>query len=603
MLVVGPNSTCDVCLECYTSGANVPHAITCGHVFCQKCLGHLAQHKCPLCRQRFSPQDIRKLHVDRDPSSAAINDSIEPSAQPPPVDDEAQRLLDDIARIVKEGAKIHDIRRVIDESRAYYKSQPGNQYTPVRVGCLLLHNVAESQRKLQLQAEQIREITTARDEIRERLTSELDAADLKYQELQRTSRDEKETALAIEKSLREHYDRMNDYWKGQLETAKQESQALRNELDRLRSAQSTFAPPRPLELRYFYNTDTKRSSPSTEDLSLSKVENHKGKVIDDDFDFHLSPLADATAPLASTAPSLLALTYESDEEDLKKQKPKEAPIQEEPEPDSDLEQYNVATPMAYPLRQPHPSADPIPIPSRATLSRQTSAGSVAMSITADHWQTGISGSKPRDDVVMSSRPPSPSRRHSTDRQGLPQGPRPRDSYVREMTEIKRKDSYEMTSKDQFTTWHVVSSGVSKLHDLLDSPQPSSFQGHVLHRSEFPEPALSRPTSRPSAAPSRPSSTSQHPSSTSLTPYDDLHGAPTERKTLVRASEVAMQLERERLEKLEKERRRLRDSPPTPNSLKDTTNAPADTQYRDLHRRKSTTGKMKATYPTVGEAYV
>ena len=36
MLVVGPDSTCDVCLESYTNGANVPHAITCGHVFCQK---------------------------------------------------------------------------------------------------------------------------------------------------------------------------------------------------------------------------------------------------------------------------------------------------------------------------------------------------------------------------------------------------------------------------------------------------------------------------------------------------------------------------------------------------------------------------------------
>lgn len=36
MLVLGPNSTCDVCLECYTTGANVPHAISCGHVFCQK---------------------------------------------------------------------------------------------------------------------------------------------------------------------------------------------------------------------------------------------------------------------------------------------------------------------------------------------------------------------------------------------------------------------------------------------------------------------------------------------------------------------------------------------------------------------------------------
>lgn len=64
------------------------------------------------------------------------------------------------------------------------------------------------------QAEQIRETTTTRDEIRDRLTSQLEAAQRKCEDLERTSRDEKETALVIEKSLREHYDMMNNFWKG-----------------------------------------------------------------------------------------------------------------------------------------------------------------------------------------------------------------------------------------------------------------------------------------------------------------------------------------------------------------------------------------------------
>ena len=88
------------------------------------------------------------------------------------------------------------------------------QYTPVRVGCLLLHNLLEAQRKLVVQAEQLRETTATRDEIRDRLTSELEAIQHKYDDLKRTSRDEKETALAIEKSLRDHYDQMNNFWKG-----------------------------------------------------------------------------------------------------------------------------------------------------------------------------------------------------------------------------------------------------------------------------------------------------------------------------------------------------------------------------------------------------
>lgn len=89
-----------------------------------------------------------------------------------------------------------------------------SQYTPVRVSCLLLHNLLEVQRKQVMQAEHLRETTAARDEIRDRLTSELEAAGLKYEDLERTSRDEKETALVIEKSLREHYDQMNSFWKG-----------------------------------------------------------------------------------------------------------------------------------------------------------------------------------------------------------------------------------------------------------------------------------------------------------------------------------------------------------------------------------------------------
>ena len=96
-----------------------------------RCLDHLMQHKCPLCRERFSPRDIRKLHVDRDPATGmgvtGTELSSEPITAPPQIDNESQRLLDDIARIVKEGGKLNEIRRVIDECRAYYKSQPGNQ--------------------------------------------------------------------------------------------------------------------------------------------------------------------------------------------------------------------------------------------------------------------------------------------------------------------------------------------------------------------------------------------------------------------------------------------------------------------------------------------
>jgi hypothetical protein len=385
----------------------------------------------------------------------------------------------------------------------------------------------------------------------------------------------------------------------ELDFAKRECQSLREELDRVHSTQTTFALPRPVELQCFYKTDTKRSYPSIGELS--KVENPKGRLLDDDLDFHLSPLGEVAAPLASTVPSLLALGDDSDEEALTKPKRKEVPIREEPEPE--LEEPTPVMPIAYPFPAPRPDkADPIAIPSRTSLSRQ--ASSMAMSVGADYWSSGISSSKPRDDVVMSSRPASPVRRYSADRSILPYGPRAKDSYTREMAELKRRDSNEMASKDQMATWQILSSGISKLHDLLDSPRPpSSLQGPMLHRSEFPEPSLTRPTSR-LTTPSRPSSTAQLPStsSTSLVQRtDDPHSIPTERKPLVRASDVAMQLEKERLDKLEKERRRLRETSILSSSLKDTTNAPADSFY--LHRHKSHgVGKMREVYPTPAETY-
>ncbi|KAF8554265.1 hypothetical protein OG21DRAFT_1111499 [Imleria badia] len=63
MLIVDPNSTCDVCMENYMDGAHMPYAITCGHIFCRACLDSM-QTQCPLCRDRFSRWDIRELRVD-----------------------------------------------------------------------------------------------------------------------------------------------------------------------------------------------------------------------------------------------------------------------------------------------------------------------------------------------------------------------------------------------------------------------------------------------------------------------------------------------------------------------------------------------------------
>ncbi|KAI6004404.1 hypothetical protein F5J12DRAFT_722217 [Pisolithus orientalis] len=589
MLVVGPNSTCDVCLECYTNGVNIPHAINCGHVFCQKCLEHLVQNKCPLCRMRFDPKEVRRLHVDRDPNVKAIVDDDEPAQSSPssvPVaDGEAQRLLNEIARIVKEGAKVNEIRRVIDESRTYYKSQ-GDQYTPVRVSCLLLHNLAESQRKLSLQAEELKGLRAELDGIREHLTEELETVRRDYEQLQRTSQKEKETLLAKEKCLRDHYDEMNQSWLCFFEvlSLEQERDSLKQTLARFQSSYSESQ-----RSAYFYASEGKRSPSGSEDPSMLKKRSMmKEKFIDgDEMDFHLSPLAEIAAPLASTFPGFSALADESDDEDIKKMKKKK--LLGTLEEDESCPESTLADLIRQPL-----TSEPIPIPSRECLSHQPS-NSVAMSVTAD-WVSGFPSSRADDVVMGGSRPSSPCRRSSSDR------------HVPSSSQAPR------TSMKTSHTWQIVSSGVSKLHDLLDSPRPppslSQSAATTSSRPDIPRSSTARPPilAQPSASrplvPVRPSSASVHPgSSSSVVFVEDSYFAPSERRPLVSASEAAMQLERERQQ--EKERRRqLESSSAAQNSLRDTTNAPiASSHYHQPHRYKYGNDRMKPMQPLPSAACV
>ena len=48
--------------------------------------------------------------------------------------------------------------------------------------------------------------------LRTQIDSERDAAEQKYAELERSCADEKETALAVERSLRDHYEKLNGEW-------------------------------------------------------------------------------------------------------------------------------------------------------------------------------------------------------------------------------------------------------------------------------------------------------------------------------------------------------------------------------------------------------
>jgi hypothetical protein len=183
----------------------------------------MPQTQCPLCRDEFLPQDIRKLCVDNDaPSSTTVA---------PQLDTQVQHLLDDIAKTASGGGTVEEMERVIVLCDAYHNAQPHGspvrdqprpvrkptdrslQQTPLGVGYLLLSTLLEAQKKLLSQADQLSELAAARDDIRDRLTLELEAAQLKYQNSERARRNEKEVAQRNDEAFRVGYNNINAYWR------------------------------------------------------------------------------------------------------------------------------------------------------------------------------------------------------------------------------------------------------------------------------------------------------------------------------------------------------------------------------------------------------
>lgn len=92
-------------------------------------------------------------------------------------------------------------------------TQEALQHTPLGVSYLLLSTLLAAQRKLLSQADQLSELATAKDDIRDRITLELDAVRLEYHNSEQARRNEKEMARRNEDAFRVHHDKMNAFWK------------------------------------------------------------------------------------------------------------------------------------------------------------------------------------------------------------------------------------------------------------------------------------------------------------------------------------------------------------------------------------------------------
>ncbi|KAF9456318.1 hypothetical protein BDZ94DRAFT_1177982 [Collybia nuda] len=208
MLSVGPGSACDVCLEPFGPDVKAPCSIQCGHVFCVTCLHQMVQSSCPLCRNHFDQRTVVKLHVDMD----TVVSTCPTSAQ-----QEARRLQEAIANVANEGTTEARLRQLIADATEFLATQPRDMaclpcastlnFSDLRVTHRMIAYLCEVKSRQRIQRGELDEhklqITQLNKE-KEELAHEKEELLRSIEVAASIRRDEKETALAVELSLRDH---------------------------------------------------------------------------------------------------------------------------------------------------------------------------------------------------------------------------------------------------------------------------------------------------------------------------------------------------------------------------------------------------------------
>ncbi|KAF8066665.1 hypothetical protein FPV67DRAFT_1417292 [Lyophyllum atratum] len=205
MLSIGPGSACDVCLEPYGRGNKSPCSILCGHVFCIDCVNRLrasnvnAAHPeidygapCPLCRTQFDQRSMIKLHIDLDSAN------IPPRATcPTAAEAEAKRLHEAIANVANAGTTEQRLRQLISDTTTFLSLHSRDQFSDLRVSHRMVAYLCDIKSKLRDQKlDYEKQLTKLKEEKAE--------MERKAEVAASARRDERESALVIEMSLREH---------------------------------------------------------------------------------------------------------------------------------------------------------------------------------------------------------------------------------------------------------------------------------------------------------------------------------------------------------------------------------------------------------------
>jgi hypothetical protein len=185
------------------------------HLLVLRCLHQMIQPSCPLCRTHFDPRAVTKLHVDMDTVVATCLTSAQ---------QEARRLQEAIANVANEGTTEARLRQLIADATAFLATQPRDkvrllqgssttllitlsQFSDLRVTHRMIAYLCEVKSRQRIQRGEL-------DEHKQQillLNQEKEDLARQKEELLRSievaasaRKDERETALAVELSLRDH---------------------------------------------------------------------------------------------------------------------------------------------------------------------------------------------------------------------------------------------------------------------------------------------------------------------------------------------------------------------------------------------------------------
>lgn len=255
MLIISPDSNCDICLEQFTTDTGspdkVPHAPRCGHVFCLGCLKALTRRTCPVCRYPFQPSEVTRLHLDQRPLTPSPG-SGSPKSYPDPSVERARKLQDRVNEFVMTGASTSVAHELTEDCKSFFQEYSFCSHLDLHVAHQLLNHFllgyyraffqdpatcdkellsfqSEVQAYHQQWENRLRKLRSQIEDLTEKLHLETIARENEVRE--------RETVEAVNQSLKDELQAQEAWWHWKYEELRRKYSDLQEEVSDLRGAE------------------------------------------------------------------------------------------------------------------------------------------------------------------------------------------------------------------------------------------------------------------------------------------------------------------------------------------------------------------------------